>query len=131
MLVGRAELVHQIESFVHDPVRARAGAVDFVDHDDGFQSQRERLARHKPRLRHRAFDRIDQQQHAVNHRQHALDLAAEVGVTGGVDDVDADAFVIHRGVLGQNGNAALTLEVVRVHDALDHLLILTEGAGLT
>ena len=59
----------------------------------GFKSQRERLARNEAGLRHRAFDGIDQQQHAVDHRQHALDLAAEIGVPGRVDDVDMRAVV--------------------------------------
>ena len=44
--------------------------------------------RDEPRLRHRPLDRVDQQQHAVDHAEHALDLAAEVGVARRVDDVD-------------------------------------------
>jgi len=47
----------------------------------GFQAQRQRLARDEAEsLRHRSFDGVDQQQAAVDHRQHAFDLAAEVGV---------------------------------------------------
>ena len=33
-------------------------------------------------------DGVDQQHDAVDHRQRPLDLAAEVGVAGRVDDVD-------------------------------------------
>ena len=130
LLVAGAELVEQLEGLVDDPARARAGAVDLVDDHDGLEAQRERLARDEARLRHRAFDGIDQQQHAVDHRQHALDLAAEVGVAGRVDDVDARAAVLDGAVLGEDGDAALTLDVVRVHDALAHLLVRGEGAGL-
>ena len=57
------------------------------------------------------FGRVDQQQHAVDHRQHALDLAAEVGVAGRVDDVDLVVLVVDGGVLRQDGDAALALEV--------------------
>jgi len=39
--------------------------------------------------------------------------------------------VTDRGVLGQDGDAALFLEVVRVHDALVHMLVGAHGAGLT
>ena len=54
--------------------------------------------------------------------QHALDLAAEVGVAGRVDDVDARPLPGDGGVLGEDGDAALALEVVRVHRAVgDHL----------
>ena len=46
----------------------------------GCRPELQRLQRDEARLRHRPFDRVDQQQHAVDHAQHALDLAAEVGV---------------------------------------------------
>ena len=130
LLIGGAELVEQIEGLVDHPVGARAGPVDLVDHHDGLEAQRQRLAGDEARLRHRAFDRIDQQQHAVHHRQHALDLAAEVGVAGRIDDVDAGAAVLDGAVLRQDGDAALTLDVVRVHDPLGDLLVRGEGAGL-
>ena len=64
----------------------------------GLQAQRQRLAGHELGLRHRAFGRIDQQDDAVDHRQDALDLAAEIGVAGRVDDVDADVSVRPCGV---------------------------------
>ena len=130
LLFGCAELVEEIEGVIHNPVRACARAIDFVDDDDRLQPLRQRLARDEARLRHRAIDRIDEQQHAVHHRQHALDFAAEIGVAGGVDDVDVRAFVRDRAVLGEDGDAALALEVVRVHHALDQVLVRGERAGL-
>jgi hypothetical protein len=39
-------------------------------------------------------------------------------VAGGVDDVDLGVVIVDRGVLGENGDAALFFEVVGVHDAL-------------
>jgi hypothetical protein len=131
LLFGRAELVEQIEGLVHDPVRARARAIDLVDHDDGLESERKRLARDESGLRHRAFDRVHQQQNAVDHRQHALDFAAEVGVSGRIDNVDMRAFVLHRAILGQNRDAALPFEVIGIHDPLCDMLMRGEGAGLT
>jgi hypothetical protein len=77
-----------------------------------LQAQRQRLARDEACLRHRAFDGIDEQQHAVHHRQHALDLTTKVGVPGSVHDVDTRAAVFDRAVLRENGDAALTLDVV-------------------
>ena len=53
----------------------------------------ERLLEHEAGLRHGAFGGIDQQQHAVHHVHHALDLAAEIGVAGRVDDVDLDRLL--------------------------------------
>jgi hypothetical protein len=82
LVFGGAELVEQLEGGVDDVVGPRAGLVDLVDHDDGLEAQRQRLLGDEAGLRHRAFLRVDQQHHAVDHRQRALDLAAEVGVPG-------------------------------------------------
>ena len=63
--------------------------VDLVDDDDRLQADLQRLAEHELGLRHRAFGGIDQHDGAVHHVEDALDLAAEIGVAGRVDDVDA------------------------------------------
>src|SRR5690606_40573500 len=46
---------------------------------------------------------IDQHDDAIHHRQNALDLAAEIGVTGGIDDVDTGLAPLHRGAFGEDG----------------------------
>ena len=109
---------------------ARVGPVDLVDDDDRREPALERLAQHEPRLRQRPLGRVDEQHHAVDHRQCPLDFAAEVGVARRVDDVDEDVPVVDGGVLGQDGDAALALEVVVVHRALGHPLVGAEHAAL-
>ena len=111
-------------------MRTRIGAVDLVDDDDGLEPHLERLRHHEFGLRQRALGGVDQHQRAVNHVEDALDLAAEIGVARRVDDVDARAGPDDRGHLGEDGDAALALEVVRIHGALRHALILAEGARL-
>ena len=111
-------------------LRARIGPVDLVDDDDRRQPALERLAQHEPRLRQRSFGGVDQQHHAVDHRQRPLDLAAEVGVARRVDDVDQDVVVVNRGVLGENRDAALALELVAVHGPLGDALVGAERAAL-
>ena len=128
-LVG-VEVDEEVVDFVEDFLRARVGAVDLVDDDDGRQLGFERLREHVARLRQRAFGGVDEQHDAVDHLERALHFAAEVGVAGRVDDVDLAAVVVDGGVLGEDGDAALAFEVVRVHDALGHLLVGAEGAGL-
>ena len=130
LLVGGARAVEQIEGLVQHPARTRFVAVDLVDDHDGPQAVLEGLLRHEPRLRHRPVDGIDQQQHAIDHGEHALDLAAEIGVAGRVDDVDAVVAPGDRGVLGENRDAALALQVVRIHDPLLQVLARIERAGL-
>ncbi len=77
---------------VDDLVDAGVGAVRLVDQEDHRELRLERLAQHEAGLRQRALARVDEQHDAVDHRQPALDLAAEVGVAGGVDHVDRDAL---------------------------------------
>ena len=130
LLVGGAELVEQVEGLVDDPARTRARTVDLVHHHDGLEAQAQGLAGDEARLRHRAFDRVHQQQHAVDHRQHALDFAAEVSMARGVDDVDAEAAVLDGAVLRQDRDATFLFNGVGVHDPLAHLFVGGEGSGL-
>jgi len=51
-------------------------------------------------------------------------------VAGGIDDVDLDAAIGDRGVLGDDGDAALPLQVEAVQDALAEILIGTEDVPL-
>ncbi len=123
LVFARAEAVEQLERLIDHPFGAGTRSVDLVDHDDRLEALRQRFAGDKAGLRHRSLDRIDQQQHAVDHRQHALDLAAEVGVTGRVDDVDVCIAILDRAILGDDGDAALALDVVAVHHPLGDVLI--------
>ena len=84
------ETEQQVLALGDDLVDARVGTVGLVDEQDDRQPGLERLAQHEAGLRQRALARVDEQHDAVDHREAALDLAAEVGVTGGVDDVDRD-----------------------------------------
>ena len=130
LLLAGVERREQVEHLVDDFGRARVGTVDLVDDDDRLQADLERLGDHEFGLRQRAFGGVDQHQRAVHHVQDALDLTAEIGVAGGVDDVDAGVLPLHRGRLGQNGDAALALQIVGVHGAIRHLLVLAERTGL-
>ncbi len=130
LFVVGAQVVEQVEHLVHDPVRPGARAVDLVDHHDRLQALLEGLGGHEPRLRHGAVHRVHQQQHRVHHRQDALDLAAEIGVARGVDDIDAVVVPLDGGVLRQDGDTALLFLVVGVHDPLGALVLAVQGAGL-
>ena len=124
LLVGGVEVHEQFEHLVDDLVDALVGAVDLVDDDDDAVAELERLAEHEARLRHGALGGVHEQDDAVDHLQDTLDLAAEIGVTRRVDNVDLRVAVAHGGVLGQDRDAALALQIVGVHDALDDFLML-------
>ena len=74
------EVEEQLLDVVDDLGDPGVGPVDLVDDEDDRQLRLERLAQHEAGLRQRALGRVDEQQHAVDHRQRPLDLAAEVGV---------------------------------------------------
>ena len=126
LLVGRAEVHHQVERLVDHLFGAGALAVDLVDADHDREVGVDGVTQDEARLGHGALGGVDEKDRAVGHPEHALDLAAEVGVAGGVDDVDLDALVLDGDVLRQDGDAALALLVVGVEHALLYLLVLAE-----
>ncbi len=97
----------------------------------------EGLAQHEAGLGQRAFGSVNEEHNAVDHGQAALHLATEVGVAGGVDDVDGDGLALggrsvvgHGGVLGQDGDALFALQVTGVHHAVFEVVVLGKGVGL-
>ncbi len=130
LVLVRIEVDEQVVDLVEHRLRPGVLAVDLVDDDDGREAQLERLAEHEPGLGQRPFARVHQQQHAVHHLERPLDLAAEVGVPGRVDDVDLALAPPDRRVLGEDRDSLLALEIVGIEHALDHLLVLPENAAL-
>ncbi len=130
LLLGGVECREQVEHLARDDRRAGVRAVDLVDGDDRPQPDLERLGDDELGLRQRALGGIDEDDRAVHHVEDALDLAAEVGMAGGIDDVDPGVLPDDRGRLGEDRDTALALEVVRVHRAFGDALVLAEGTRL-
>ena len=101
LLVVGVEVDEQLVDLVDDLLDARVRAVDLVDDEDHRQPRLERLAQDEARLRQRALGGVDEQHDAVDHRQPALDLAAEVGVAGRVDEVELDLLAVARACSGR------------------------------
>src|SRR3546814_8527336 len=93
-------------------VRTGVRLVGLVHQHDRSEAARQRLGGDELGLRHRALGSIDQQQYAVDHGENALDLAAEVGMARRVDDVDLGVAPHDCGALGEDGDAALALQIV-------------------
>ena len=133
--IGR-DVEQQVVALRDDLGDAGVGPVGLVDHQDHRQMRGQRLAQHEAGLRQRALGRVDQQQHAVDHGQPAFDLATEVGVARGVDDVDdrhaaVGVLTVHRGVLRQDRDALFLLQVTGVHQAFDGVVTaMGQRAGL-
>ena len=82
----------QVGGLCDDLVEPGVGTVHLVDHEDDRQVRGQGLAQHEAGLGQGPLGGVDEEDDAVDHGQPALDLTAEVGVTGGVDDVDDDAL---------------------------------------
>ena len=126
LVFRRIEREHQVEHHLVDFLRATVGLVHLVHHHDGLQANLEGLLQHEARLGHRALEGIDEQQTAVGHIQHALHLAAEVGVSRRINDIDLHPFPGDTHILRKDRDAALTLQVVGVEHLAAQVLSLTE-----
>src|SRR5699024_469439 len=130
LLVRGAQVHQQVQHLVYYFFDAGVGAVDLVDDHHQAQVLLQGLLQHEAGLGHAALGGVRQQDHAVDHFQHPLRCAANVGVARGVHDVDRDARVSAGAVLGQDGDAAVTLDVASVHDARGDRLVVAESAAL-
>ena len=130
LLIGRFEFQEQFDRLVDDLGDPGVGAVDLVHDRDDRQPGLEGLAQHESRLGPGTVRRVDEQHRAVDHREGPLDLAAEVGVAGGVDDVQPPSPEPEGGLLGEDRDALLALEVEGVEDPVDDGRVGIEGTGL-
>ena len=130
LFLGGVEIDEKVVDLVQHFRHTRVGAIDLVDHDDGrkvrFQGLREDIAR----LGQRPFAGIDEQHDAVHDLEGPLHFAPEIAVAGGVDDVDLNAVVANARDFGQDGDAALALEIVGIHHSFDVLFVYAKDAAL-
>src|SRR5258708_10554897 len=124
------EVDEQIVNLVHHFLRTSVRTVNLVDDDNRLKMAFERLAQDVARLWEGTFAGVDQQHNAIDHFEGAFDFAAKVAVPGCVHDIDFDIVIEDGRVLGQNGDAALAFKLVRVHDALDVVLVGAERTAL-
>ena len=110
------KLDEQIKDAVEHLAGAGIGPVDLVDNDDGTEPASKALRSTKRVCGIGPSAASTSKQGAVGHLQNAFDLAAEIGVPRRIDDVDLDAVHRQGDVLGQDGDAAFSFQVVRVEN---------------
>ncbi len=131
LVFGGVEIDEEVVDFVQDCGGAGVGAVDLIQDNDGRKLGLQGFLQDVTRLRERAFARVHQEEHTVDHSQGAFDFAAEVAVTGRIDDVDAGVSIKQRCVLGQDGDSALAFQIIGIHHPIDDFLVDTKDAALT
>ena len=130
LVFGGIEVDEKVVDFVEDGSGARVGPINFVEHHDRLQLRGERLLQDVARLRQRPFARVHQNEHAIHHAQRAFHFAAEIAVAGRVHDIDFRVVIGDRGILRENRDSALALEVVGIHNARDNFLVRAKNAAL-
>ena len=137
ILNGGGQLEEQILGFFHNLVDAGIGTVGLVHGDDHRHLGGQCLGQHEAGLWERTFGGINKKDNAVHHGQRTLNLATEVGVAGGVDDVDDQIVTVFAltlasdgGVLGQDGDALFAFQVTGVHHTVCNFAVVAEHTRL-
>jgi hypothetical protein len=82
-------------------------------------------------LRERTLGGVDKQEDGVNGKKASLHLSTEVGVPWGVDDNNANPLKVDGGLLGEDRDPLLALQVATIHDTFNELFIGPECAVLS
>jgi hypothetical protein len=121
---------NSVENLVMHGLGPGVGPIDLVDDDDRLQAAAQRLADDEFGLRQRSLGGVDQHEDAIDHAEDTLDLAAEIGMTRRVDDIDPHVVPLHGRALREDRDAAFALELIGIEGALGDLLIGAERAAL-
>ena len=130
LVLDGVEVDEEVVNFVEDRGGAGVGTVDFIEDDNGRQIRLQSFLQDVARLGQGAFAGVHQEEHAIDHAQGALDFAAKVAMARRIHDIDARAAIEKRRVLGQDGDAPLSFEVVGIHHPVDDFLIDTKDSAL-
>ena len=130
LLLVCVQIEQQVIDLLGDLFVSCVRAVGLVDYDDDLVSERQCLGQNKAGLWHWTLKGVYQQDNAVHHLQDTLNLASEVRVSRGVDDVDFGAFIVDCRIFREDGDASFTLEVSVVHNTVLYRLVVTEGTAL-
>ena len=130
LLIGSTKIHKKFQNLVNNLVWPCFWTVYLINADDYVQIQLKSFFQNEFGLRHSAFESVNQKDNAVYHFQYTLNLAAEVSMSWGIDNVDLCVFVMNCCVLGENCDTTLSLNIVGVHDTFLNLLIGTENTAL-
>ena len=130
LFVGSVKIHEKLKHLVAYLVKTGVGTVYLVYYDDYLVTELKSLLQYKTRLRHGTLGGVNEEYNAVDHFEHALDLAAEIGVSGGVDYVYLYVFVFNGSILCEYRYTPFALYVAGVHNAFLDLLIVAECSGL-
>ena len=130
MIVICAKFNEKVKHFIYNLVWARTVSVYLVYNNNRRFVQAKSLFKHKSCLRHAALKCINKQQNTVNHGKNSLNFSSEIGVAGGVNNVDFCVVVMNCRVFRKNCYASFSFKVIAVHNTLVNNLVCAESAAL-
>ena len=134
LIIG-PQLDEQLKHFIKHFVSPRIGPINFINHHNRPKLMLKSLFEHEPSLRHRPLGRIDEQEHAIRHRQHPLNLSPKVRMPRRIDQVDFHIqpirrAVINRNIFCQNCDPPLALQWIGIQQSILGNLTRPELAAL-
>ena len=99
LFIACTKLNKQTQNLIHDLIRTCARTINLVDNDYRNLIKFKSFPENEPRLRHTAFKRIYEKQNAVYHLENALNLTAEIGMAGSVNDINSITVIINGCIL--------------------------------
>src|SRR5579871_5263839 len=130
LLFVDSEVEEELHDLFFDFVNTRIRTINLINNYGHMEALLEGFAQNETGLRQWSFRSIHQQKRAIGHEQGALYFAPKICVTGRVNNIDLTSLPFETGILGGNGDAALLLELARIHHALANVLMRFKQPGL-
>ena len=130
LLISSVQIHQKLQNLVYDFFRSCFRTVDFVDADDYRKIQLQRFLQNEFGLGHGTFESIYHKDNTVYHLKDTFYLAAEVCMSGSINNIDFYIFIKNSCIFGKNGNTTFSFDVIGIHDTFCHFLIGTEHTAL-
>ena len=97
-IIRGTQFYEKIKDLINDPIATRGWFIYFIDHDNNGHVQAERLFEDETGLRHRPFCCIHQQEGTIGHFQDPFNLAAEIRMPWGINNINEKILIEKRAV---------------------------------
>ena len=130
LLVGCVEVDEKLKYLILNLAKTCVGLVYLVNNYNNSVVKFKSSLKNESGLGHRSLCRVNEKNNSVNHFEDTLNLAAEVSVAGGVNEVYLNVLVVYRGVFCKNSNSSFLFKVTGVHNAGNGLLVFSVYTAL-
>ena len=130
LFFGSIKVKKKFKNFIADFIKSCIGFINFIYNNDYRMIKFKSSLENKSGLRHGAFRSINKKNNTIDHFKNTFNFAAEVCMSGSIDDIDFYSVVMNGSVFCKNGNASFALKVAGVHNAVFNNLVIAESSAL-